>query len=108
VALSQHPEVQKKAQEELDRVVGHDRLPTFEDRPNLPYLNAVVSEVPLIFDCTSPISRIILQVFRWKTVTPLGVPHRCTEEDVYNGYRIPAGSIVFANEWCMSSAHFTS
>ncbi|KAJ6529272.1 cytochrome P450 [Mycena capillaripes] len=82
VALSQHPEVQKNAQEELDRVVGRDRLPTFEDRPNLPYLNAVV-----------------LEVLRWKTVTPLGVPHRCTEDNLYNGYRIPAGSIVFANEW---------
>jgi cytochrome P450 len=45
VALSLYPKVQKKAQEELDRVVGHDRLPSFEDRPNLPYLNAIVTEV---------------------------------------------------------------
>ncbi|KAJ7274641.1 cytochrome P450 [Mycena rebaudengoi] len=74
VALSLYPEVQRKAQEELDRVVGHDRLPSFEDRPNLPSIAGTQS--PL-----------------W------GVPHRCTEEDVYNGFRIPAGSVLFANGW---------
>ncbi|KAJ6595502.1 cytochrome P450, partial [Mycena vulgaris] len=82
LAMSLYPEVQRKAQEELDRVVGRDRLPTFEDRPHLPYLNAIVTEV-----------------HRWKPVTPLGVPHRCTEEDVYNGFRIPLGSIIFVNVW---------
>ncbi|KAJ7879670.1 cytochrome P450 [Mycena leptocephala] len=82
VALSLYPKVQKKAQEELDRVVGHDRLPSFEDRPNLPYLNAIVTEI-----------------HRWNPVAPLGVPHCCTQEDVYNGFRIPSGSILFANIW---------
>jgi cytochrome P450 len=57
LALSLHPEVVKKAQEELDSVVGHERLPTFEDRPYLPYLNALVMEV-----------------FRWHTITPTGKP----------------------------------
>ncbi|KAJ7671884.1 cytochrome P450 [Mycena rosella] len=82
VALSLYPEVQKKAQEELDSVVGPDRLPSFDDRPNLPYLNAIVTEI-----------------HRWNPVAPLGVPHRSTQEDVYNGYRIPLGSILFANNW---------
>ncbi|KAJ7671882.1 cytochrome P450 [Mycena rosella] len=88
VALSLYPEVQKQAQEELDRVVGPDRLPSFKDQPNLPYLNAVVMEI-----------------HRWKPVNPLGVPHRCTQEDIYNGFRIPAGSIVFANAWCVAILH---
>ena len=39
-----HPEVQRKAQEEIDRVVGTDRLPQFTDRENLPYLECVVQE----------------------------------------------------------------
>lgn len=51
------PEVQTRARQELDRVVGHDRLPTFGDREDLPYLSAVVKEV-----------------LRWKPVAPLGEP----------------------------------
>ena len=39
LAMTLHPEAQKKAQDELDRVVGPDRLPTFADRPNLPYVD---------------------------------------------------------------------
>jgi cytochrome P450 len=38
------PEVQKKALEEITRVVGTDRLPTLEDRPHLPYITAIVKE----------------------------------------------------------------
>ncbi|KIY45060.1 cytochrome P450 [Fistulina hepatica ATCC 64428] len=74
-----HPEVQKKAQEELDSVLG-DRLPDFSDEPSLPYVNCVVQET-----------------LRWYPVAPLGVPHMSTEDDVYRGYFIPKGSIVIAN-----------
>lgn len=49
------PEVQKRAKEEIDAVVGSDRLPSFADRPNLPYVEALVKEV-----------------FRWNPVAPLG------------------------------------
>jgi len=40
-----HPEIQKKAQEELDRVIGRDRLPTIEDEKELPYCHAIVKGV---------------------------------------------------------------
>jgi len=40
-----YPEIQRKSQEELDRVVGRDRLPTIEDEKNLPYCQAVIKEV---------------------------------------------------------------
>lgn len=43
--MVRHPEVYRKAQEELDRVVGSERLPDFDDRDSLPYLNAVIKEV---------------------------------------------------------------
>ena len=43
--MTLHPEVQLKAREELDRVVGLDRLPSFEDEPDLPYITAVLKEV---------------------------------------------------------------
>ena len=50
-----HPEVQRKAQEELDAVVGTDRLPSLVDRENLPYVESVMKET-----------------LRWHPVTPLG------------------------------------
>ena len=40
-----HPDVQTKGQEEIDRVLGKDRLPTFGDRPSLPYVEAIYREV---------------------------------------------------------------
>jgi len=43
--MSKHPSIQKYAQEELDAVVGRDRLPSFEDRPNLPYIAALCKEL---------------------------------------------------------------
>jgi len=77
-----YPEVQRKAQEEIDRVIGNDRLPTLADQPNLPYVEAVAKEV-----------------LRWNPVAPLGSSHVVTEDDVYKGYFIPKGSRVIANIW---------
>lgn len=54
-AMLTYPEYQKRAQSELGRVVGSSRLPTLEDKPNLPYIEAILKEV-----------------LRWKPVTPLG------------------------------------
>lgn len=77
------PSVQKRAQEELDRVIGPDRLPSFADRDKLPYIDAMVKEV-----------------LRWGPVGPLAVPHRSTGEDVYDGkWRLPKGGLIFANIW---------
>ena len=53
-----HPEVQQKAQAELDRVLYHSgRLPGYEDQPDLPYITAVMKEV-----------------LRWQPVAPIGMP----------------------------------
>ncbi|KZV77325.1 cytochrome P450 [Peniophora sp. CONT] len=82
LAMLKFPEAQAKAQEELDRVVGTDRLPTFEDEPKLPYLGALVKEV-----------------FRWQQVAPFAIPHRVAADDVYRGYFIPRDSIVLGNAW---------
>jgi len=82
LAMMLHPEVARKAQAEIDAVVGNDRLPTFEDRPHLPNVDALVKEV-----------------FRWNSVTPTGVPHRVMEDDVHDGYFIPKGALVIVNVW---------
>nr|BED43016.1 cytochrome P450 monooxygenase [Trametes versicolor] len=85
LAMAINPDVQKKAQAELDRVVGRTRLPDFEDRESLPYVNAVVKELT-----------------RWNVVAPMGLPHAALEDDEYNGYFIPKRTIVIANVWAMS------
>ena len=45
LAMVLHPHAFKKAQDEMDRVIGNDRLPEWEDRQELPYLNALIKEV---------------------------------------------------------------
>ena len=56
LAMTIYPEVQKRAQAEIDLVVGRERLPTFEDKERLPYVNAMVSEL-----------------FRWMSVVTCGL-----------------------------------
>ena len=82
LAMAMYPNAQKKAQEELDRVVGKDRLPDFQDQDSLPYINA-----------------LIMELLRWHPVAPVGVPHRSLAADVYNGWYIPAGTTVVVNLW---------
>ncbi|KAK8033674.1 cytochrome P450 [Apiospora marii] len=74
-----------KAQADLDRIVGRGRLPSFEDRARLPYIDAIVNEV-----------------LRWRPVVVGGVPHATKKEDTYMGYRIPAGSLVMGNHYAIT------
>ncbi|KAJ1301800.1 hypothetical protein OPQ81_009028 [Rhizoctonia solani] len=93
MAMAMHPEVQAKAQAELDAVIG-TRLPEMGDQSSLPYVQCIVKEV-----------------FRWRMVLPLGtisqlggvdkfssdslaLPHACIQDDTYKGYHIPKGAIV--------------
>ena len=62
LAMVLHPEAIRSAQAQIDAVVGHDRLPTVNDRDSLPYIAAVVREV-----------------LRWSPVTPLAIPKRSTK-----------------------------
>ena len=82
LAMVAFPEAQRRAQAELDVVVGRDRLPTFSDAPYLPYIHAIVKET-----------------LRWRPIAPLGVPHIATREDWYEGMYIPKGTACIANIW---------
>ncbi|KAF8524189.1 cytochrome P450 [Gautieria morchelliformis] len=82
LAMVLHPEVQRKAQAEMDAVVGGSRLPTLADKSSLPYLECILSEV-----------------LRWYPVSPLGIPHCARRDDVYEGYLIPEGAVVMGNIW---------
>ncbi|KAL0958976.1 hypothetical protein HGRIS_014289 [Hohenbuehelia grisea] len=84
LAMAMHPEVQKKAQAEIDRVVGCKSLPDFAERKALPYVNAVIKEV-----------------VRWQPASPLAIAHSCSADDEYDGFFIPKGSIIVGNSWAI-------
>ncbi|KAK7441384.1 hypothetical protein VKT23_016632 [Stygiomarasmius scandens] len=89
LTLLLHPEVQERAQAELDAVLGQDgsearRLPDYSDRQFLPYIDAIIDEV-----------------MRLHPVTPLAAPHRLMEHDIYEGYWIPKGTTVIGNAWAI-------
>ena len=86
LALVTHPHVLDTAQDELDAVVGSERLPNFADKLALPYMNALCKEV-----------------LRWRPVAVLGgTPHASTENDVYGGFHIPAGTTILGNSWAIN------
>ncbi|KAI5122653.1 hypothetical protein M0805_007915 [Coniferiporia weirii] len=82
--MTRCPEIVKRAQEEIDRVIGSDRLPTIQDRPDLPYLECIMKEV-----------------FRFNPAVPIGIPHQSMKTDTYRGWTMPSGSMILPNIWCM-------
>ncbi|KAJ7617822.1 cytochrome P450 [Roridomyces roridus] len=80
IAMVLHPEFHAKAQREIDSVIGNSRLPDFEDRDKLPFVEGLIQET-----------------LRWNPPVPLNVPHRLVKDDIYRGMLIPKGSLVFAN-----------
>ncbi|XP_038061585.1 cytochrome P450 2F3-like [Patiria miniata] len=79
-----YPEVQARVQEELDRVVGPNRMPQLSDEAALPYTQAT-----------------ILELQRFSTVAPLGAAHVSTDEFNLYGYTIPARTPVIPNTWAI-------
>ncbi|PCH42020.1 cytochrome P450 [Wolfiporia cocos MD-104 SS10] len=84
LAMSLYPEIQRKAQAELDLIIGPGRIPTLSDRSQLPYIDALIQEV-----------------HRWNPVVPLGLPHKVSQDDTYDGYFIPANSTIIVNIWAI-------
>ncbi|XP_078068394.1 cytochrome P450 1B1 [Mustelus asterias] len=79
------PEVQRKVQEELDRVVGRQRIPSIEDQARMPYLRAFLHEA-----------------MRFSSFVSLTIPHATTRDTHLNGYRIDKGTVVFVNQWSVN------
>ncbi|KAF7375551.1 Cytochrome P450 [Mycena sanguinolenta] len=79
-----NPSVQRKAQEEIDWVIGPDRLPAIQDKAPLPYVRGLITEV-----------------FRWQPAAPLAMAHALSQDDVYDGMHLPKGSVVIPNVWHM-------
>lgn len=89
--MALYPDVLKNAHAELDTVVGPSRLPDFDDKTSLTYVNAIIREAS-----------------RWLPVLPLGVPHCTTEDDEFHGYFIPEGTILMPNIWYVPKALLSS
>ena len=81
-AMVLFPDVQRRAQEEIDCVVGAGRLPGINDRSNLPYIDAIIKEA-----------------LRWWPIAPMGFPHTTTDNVEYNGLHIPKGAYLLPNVW---------
>ncbi|XP_047230930.1 cytochrome P450 2J2-like isoform X1 [Girardinichthys multiradiatus] len=86
-----YPNIQEKVQAELDRVIGQSRQPTMDDRPNLPYTDAVIHEIQ-----------------RMGNIVPMGFPKMASKDTTLGGYFIPKGTyastilasvLLDENEW---------
>lgn len=86
MAMACFPETQRKAQQQIDAVVGPDRTPNWNDFEKIPYVTQIQKEC-----------------LRWRSVTISGMPHMAREEDVYRGYRIPKGARVIQTTWYVVS-----
>ncbi|KAL4768641.1 cytochrome P450 [Aspergillus nidulans var. acristatus] len=84
LAVLENPVALKRAQEDVDRIVGTERSPTMNDLENLPYIEACMHEI-----------------LRWRPVAAGGIPHMLTQTDTYKDYIFPAGTIFFANTWAI-------
>ncbi|KAL4251560.1 cytochrome P450 family protein [Abortiporus biennis] len=90
LAMVTNPQVMRKAQAQIDEVVGRDRTPCLKDKDELPYIRALLREV-----------------FRWRSGSPLGVPHYSTEDGEYDGRFIPKGTLIMFNVWAMNREYPT-
>ncbi|XP_038061785.1 cytochrome P450 2U1-like [Patiria miniata] len=78
--LAENPDIQEKVAKEIDDVLGHDTLPSLDDRGSMPYTEATV-----------------LEIFRQGSVAPLGVPHSTMSDTTLAGYNIPKDTTVMIN-----------
>lgn len=81
-------DAQTKAHDELERVVGDQRSPAFDDESDLPYIRACVKEI-----------------LRIRPVTNIGTPHFTSEDIVYKDYFIPKGTVVSINQYALHYDH---
>ncbi|KAF4605478.1 hypothetical protein EYR40_004262 [Pleurotus pulmonarius] len=100
MAMVCYPEIQLKAQAEIDQVLGSDQLPVLEDYSNLPYLNALIKEASKPTNPSYTISgNTTMQLHRFRPIIPSGLPHVASRDTQYSSFVIPRGSIIFMNIW---------
>ncbi|KAF8953240.1 cytochrome P450 [Flammula alnicola] len=85
LAMVLFPEVQRKAQNEINLIIGNGSPPPYTERERLPYVH-----------------KVFLETLRWARVAPLGIAHQAICDDNYRGMYIPSGTVVMANVWSIS------
>ncbi|CAH2314083.1 cytochrome P450 2G1-like [Pelobates cultripes] len=73
-----YPEIQDKIHQEIDQIIGHDRIPNLKDRANMPYTEATIHEIQRFCD-----------------LAPFNVPHQTTKNTEFRGYFLPKGTEVY-------------
>ncbi|KAJ3810212.1 cytochrome P450 [Lentinula aff. lateritia] len=104
LAMLCFPAAQRAAQAELDRVVGGERLPEYQDVDDphtLPYVRGIILECLRQVHCHSGLDFVIQYIYVFFMVFSNypAVPHLLDTEDTYKGYHIPKGSTVIPNIW---------
>ncbi|KAH9235592.1 hypothetical protein K456DRAFT_1833555 [Colletotrichum gloeosporioides 23] len=84
LAFALHPEIQRKAQAEIDEICGSERSPRWDDFEKMPYINCIVKEG-----------------MRWRPVAVTALPHKTRQNDEYNGMFVPKDSTVFIATWAL-------
>ncbi|KAI7740856.1 hypothetical protein M8C21_020162 [Ambrosia artemisiifolia] len=82
--LLNHPQVLRKAQNEIDRKVGKDRLVRESDMVDLPYLRGIINET-----------------FRLHPAVPVLPPHESSQDCIIEGYNVPCGTMLLVNQWAI-------
>nr|XP_043635839.1 cytochrome P450 81Q32-like isoform X2 [Erigeron canadensis] len=82
--LLNNPQTLQKAQNEIDRHVGRDRLVDESDLNDLPYLRCIINET-----------------LRLYPAGPLLVPHQSSEDCIVGGYNVPQGTMLLVNQWAI-------
>ena len=83
-----HPDWVRRARAQLDKICGSnaERLPEWSDKASLPYITAVVKET-----------------FRWRpNIAEIGAPTSLTQDDEYEGYKFPKGTVFVWNAWAIA------
>ncbi|KAH8804286.1 cytochrome P450 [Flagelloscypha sp. PMI_526] len=103
-AMCLHPEPQKKAQAEIDAIIGSERLPNTADKDRLPYLRALINEIMRWYLVNFSFFPTIGLISFLQQITPLAAPHCLTRDDHYKGYYIPKGTIVIGNSFSIAQS----
>ncbi|EIN14252.1 cytochrome P450 [Punctularia strigosozonata HHB-11173 SS5] len=84
-AAAVHPQAQARVQDELDRVLGRERAPNFEDEDALPQVTA-----------------FMLEVYRWRPTSIIGFAHRVRSDIRWRDFLIPADSTILGSHWSIA------
>ncbi|KAL7873468.1 hypothetical protein AOLI_G00125390 [Acnodon oligacanthus] len=83
--LVKYPDMQAELQQQIDKVVGRDRLPSMDDKADLAYLEAFIYET-----------------MRYTSFVPVTIPHSTTSDVTIEGLHIPKDMVVFINQWSVN------